>query len=159
MKTALDTSAVIAILYDDEHADAAERALRGAYRKGKVVLTPVVATELAADGHFQTDSDLEQFLNDCGIDRDALSTDAQFLAGERFRSYLENRPDGLQCPHCGTTTTVTCPDCGSSLTPRQHVAPDFLIGGHAAADADGLVTFDQGFFEQYFPAVTLRPTS
>ena len=46
---------------------------------------------------------------------------------------------------------------GEPLAPRQHVAADFLIGGHAGRDADALVTFDRSFYETYFPSVTVLP--
>ena len=42
MTTAIDTNALLGILYDDSHADASETALRRAYREGKLVVTPVV---------------------------------------------------------------------------------------------------------------------
>jgi predicted nucleic acid-binding protein len=155
--TAVDTNALIALLYDDEHADRSESELRRAYTEGRVVITPVVYAELAADGHFETPSDLDQFLEDFSIQRIEPSQEALFRAGEQFQQYTGQRPDGLQCPSCGRTQTVRCEDCGADLTPRQHIAADFLIGGHAAADGDALVSFDTAFYETYFPDVPVYP--
>jgi hypothetical protein len=155
--TAVDTNAILALLYDDGHADASERELRAAYRDGRVVITPVVYAELSADGHFETVDELEAFLSDFSIGVTEPSREALFVAGEQFRAYTRRRPDGLQCPSCGTERSATCPDCGADLSPRQHVAADFLIGGHATADADRLVTFDSGFYGTYFPSVPVRP--
>jgi uncharacterized protein with PIN domain len=157
LTTAVDTNALLAILYDDEHADASEAALRRAYRAGRVVVTPVVYTELAADGQFGDAAELDRFLEDFSIRVAEPSPAARFRAGEAFRRYVERRPDGLQCPSCGTERTVACPECGDPLAPRQHVAPDFLIGGHASVDADALVSFDRGFYESYFPSLTVFP--
>lgn len=157
MITAVDTNAILALLYDDHHADASERELRSAYRDGRVVITPVVYAELSADGHFETNDELEAFLSDFSIGVTEPSREALFVAGERFREYTRRRPDGLQCPSCGTERSAACPDCGTDLSPRQHVAADFLIGGHASVDAERLVSFDTGFYETYFPGVSVRP--
>lgn len=157
MTTAVDTNALVALLYDDEHAERSEAALREAYRGGRVVVTPVVYAELAADGHFSDSSDLDEFLADLSIHLEEPSRGALFRAGEAFDRYVERRPDGLQCPSCGAKRTVVCEDCGEALAPRQHVAADFLIGGHASRDADALVTFDTAFYETYFPSVSVRP--
>jgi len=155
--TAVDTNALLALLYEDEHADSSEAELRRAYRAGCVVITPVVYAELAADGHFETPFELDQFLADLSIQLVEPSREAVFRAGEQFQQYTARRPDGLQCPSCGTKQRVHCEECNKNLTPRQHIAADFLIGGHAAVDGDGLVSFDSAFYETYFPTVTVYP--
>lgn len=157
MTTAIDTNALLALLYDDVHADASEDALRRAYREGRLVVPAVVYTELAADGHFEETADLDRFLADFGIDVVAPSREALFRAGEQFRAYVDRRPDGLQCPTCGTEQSVVCEACNEDLGRRQHVAADFLIGGHATVDAESLITFDSGFYGSYFPSLTLSP--
>ena len=157
MITAVDTNALLAILYGDDYADASEAELRRAYRDGRVVVTPVVYTELAADGHFRTAADLDRFLDDFSISVVESSRAALFRAGEAFDRYTTRRPDGLQCPACGSERTVACESCGETLAPRQHVAADFLIGGHAAVDADVLLSFDGGFYGTYFPSLSVGP--
>lgn len=159
MITAVDTNALLALLYDDRHADASEAALRDAYREGRVVVAPVVYAELAADGHFDTSGELDGFLDDLSVGVTRPSREALFEAGEAFRRYTRRRPDGLQCPSCGAKRTVACEECGRDLTPRQHVAADFVIGGHAEADADALVSFDRGFYGTYFPDVPVHPVA
>ena len=157
MITALDTNALLALLYDADYADASEDALRRAYRSGRLVITPIVYAELAADGHFETASDLDRFLEDFSIRLVDPSREASFRAGRAFQRYADRRPDGHQCPSCGAERTVRCEECDSDLTPRQHIAADFLIGGHATADADALVSFDRGFYDTYFPSLTVLP--
>lgn len=157
MTTAADTNALLAILYEDDYTTASENALRHAYQEGKVVITPVVYAELSADGHFDTSAELDQFLEDFSIQVDEPSRAALFEAGEKFRRYADRRPEGLQCPSCGTKRPVQCEECGENLSPRQHIAADFLIGGHATADADSLISFDNGFYSTYFPSLTVHP--
>lgn len=158
MTTAVDTNALLALLYDDDHADASERVLREAYRDGNVVVTPIVYAELAADGHFETVQAVDQFLSDCSIQLEQPSRAALARAGRAFGRYADRRPDGFQCPSCGTEQNIDCEECGTGLSSRQHIAADFLIGGHAAEDAASLVSFDRGFYETYFPSVQVRPS-
>jgi predicted nucleic acid-binding protein len=157
MTIAVDTNALLALLHNDHHAEAAEQALRDAYKEGALVITPIVYAETAADGQFPTTEALATFLDDLSIDIAHPSPEAAFRSGEAFATYLDRRPDGLQCPECGTERTVNCPACDHMLTPRQHIAADFLIGGHAVTDAATLVTFDAGFYGSYFPELTVRP--
>lgn len=157
MITAVDTNVFLALLYGDEHADQSEAELRRVYRDGRVVITPIVYAELAADGHFETTSVLDLFLEDFSIQVAEPSREAMFRAGDRFREYTARRPYGHQCPSCGTKRTVRCQACGEARTPRQHIAADFLIGGHAIVDCDSLVSFDAAFYETYFPSLTVFP--
>lgn len=159
MITAVDTNALLALLYDDTHADDSEAALRDAYRNGRVVVTPIVYAELAADGQFETTTKLDEFLEDLSIGVSELSRAALYRAGEGFHAYTERRPKGLQCPACGETRSVQCDNCGEALSPRQHIAADFLIGGHAVGDADALISFDSGFYATYFSSLRVIPES
>ncbi|EMA37788.1 type II toxin-antitoxin system VapC family toxin [Halococcus hamelinensis] len=157
MTIAVDTNALLALIHDDHHADAAEKALRTAYTEGPLVITPVVYAETAADGQFSTTTELSTFLDDLSIDVAHPSPEALFRSGEAFSRYSDRRPDGLQCPECGTKQVVNCSECEHTLAPRQHIAADFLIGGHAVMDAEALVTFDAGFYGSYFPNLAVRP--
>lgn len=157
MISAVDTNVLLALLAGDDYADASATELRRAYRRGRVVVTPIVYAELAVDGSFESASDLDRFLEDLSIGVEEPSREALFRAGEAFRRYTERRPDGFQCPSCGAKRTVTCRECGVDLAPRQHVAADFLVGGHAAADANVLLSFDGGIYGTYFPSLTVRP--
>jgi predicted nucleic acid-binding protein len=157
MTIAVDTNALLALIHDDKHADAAEQALRTAYTEDRLVVTPIVSAETAADGQFSAVEELTTFLDDLSIDIVQPSSEALFRSGEAFSRYSERRPDGLQCPECGSTEVVHCSTCGQTLAPRQHIAADFLIGGHAVTDAEALVTFDTGFYGSYFPNLAVRP--
>jgi len=150
MKTVVDTSAIIALLYpDDVHNERAAELLQNASEAGKTAINPAVYGELAADSTFGTREELEYFLTDTGLVTEPLSEPISYRAGESFRTYLDRRGDHLECPACGHETRVDCPECGRTLSARQHVAADFLIGAHAET-ADRLLTFDAGFFRDYF---------
>ncbi|ADD06477.1 PIN domain protein [Natrialba magadii ATCC 43099] len=155
--TAVDTNALLALLYEDDYANASEAELRRAYRRGRLVITSVAYAELAADGHFDTTVELDRFLSDFSIQVVDPSQEALFQAGEGFQRYTERRPDGLQCPSCGTKQRIHCEECSNDLSPRQHIAADFVIGAHATVDADALLSFDTAFYETYYPSLTVYP--
>lgn len=155
MITAVDTTALLALLYDDDRADASETALRRAHRQGRVVVTPTVYAELAADGCFRTTAGLEEFLQDLAIRVADPSRRARSRAGQRYREYAADRPTG-ECPSCGAARPLECTACGWRHGPRG-VAAEFLIGGHAAVDGDALVSLDDAFYEAQFPALSVQP--
>lgn len=149
-RTVVDTSALVALLYpDDTHNEAAASLLHDAAERGALLINPIVYAELAADSFFDTPEALDAFLEDTGIVVESFPRSAQFDAGAAFQTYLDRRGDGLQCTECGHRTTYACPECRAAVTARQHIASDFLIGAHAET-ADALLTFDAGFFRDYF---------
>ena len=148
--TIVDTSALIALLYpDSEHNEPAADALRSAAEDGALRINGIVYAELAADPYFSSATELDTFLDDTGISVVAVPAQARFRAGDRFRTYLDRRGDEFQCPMCGAEMVFDCADCGATITARQHIAADFLIGAHAES-ADALLTFDAGFYRDYF---------
>lgn len=160
MKTVVDTSVLIALLNPDEtHNERASELLMQAYSDGAVVIAPVTYTELGADPYFEAADDLDAFLDDTSIRIEEPEAETLFVAGGAFQTYLDRRGEELQCSECGTETVFQCPDCDASVTARQHVPADFLIGALADEQADRLLTFDGGFFETYFTldVLTLQP--
>lgn len=159
MRTAIDTSALIALLYpDDRHNQRASELLHRADSEGGLFIAPIVRTELAADPFFGDESALDEFLDGTGLVTDAPSSTVYFEAGKAFERYIERRGEELQCPECGHETVFDCPDCGAPIAARQHVPADFIIGAHAAADCDRLLSFDAGFFRDYFDIGILTVT-
>ena len=151
MRTVVDTSALLALLYpDDAHNERAAELLHDAAEQGALLVNSVVYAELSADDFFESADAVDTFLADTGIRLDDLRREALFAAGEQFQAYLSRRGDELQCPSCGCETLFECPDCGDAISARQHIAADFLIGAHAECDADALLTFDDGFYRDYF---------
>lgn len=113
-------------------------------------ITPIVRAEIAAHPHFEDESELEAFFSDLRIATEHPSSRVYFTAGKSFETYLNRRGDELQCPECGYETIVECPRCSASVTARQHLPADFIIGAHAEQNCDRLLSFDAGFFRDYF---------
>lgn len=129
MKTAVDSSVLFDIIKGAPGAAAAQAALEAALTQGSACVCAVVVAELGR--YFVNEQDLRDFLADCQIDHDPLNMESALDAARIMRGYARNKG------------------------PRERVAPDFLIGAHAAQQADALLTTDAGFFRQYFEGLAV----
>jgi predicted nucleic acid-binding protein len=121
---AVDSSVIIELLSDSEHADAAETVLRDALARGPVVVCDVVVAEICSA--LQGGDQAMQALEEMGITFSAIEQKAALRAGEMQRRH-RSREGG-----------------------RQRAVPDFLVGAHALLQCNALVTRDAAFFRDYF---------
>ena len=155
MITAIDTNILVDIILPDlSHAAASKALLDSAYREGALIINEVVYAELAAQ--FPTQDSLDEFLGRTSIRLEHSQREALQATGQAWLVNTGRRSRGLQCSNCGHIQPVTCPSCGNSIGPRQHILADFLIGGHAVKQADQLLTRDRGYYRTYFPTLRLQ---
>jgi predicted nucleic acid-binding protein len=155
MITAIDTNILLALLIPgDANADRAERMPTEADAAGTLILGEAVYAELTPQ--FPDSADLDRFLAETGLQLTQSGVGALIIAGHAWGAYARQRPQGFVCSNCGTEQSVACQRCGAILRGRQHILADFLVGGHAHANADRLLTFDPRFYRAYFPALRLQ---
>ena len=154
MISALDTNVLLDLLIPGaSHADASAFRLAEAAREGAVVISEAVYAELA--GRFEQSADMERFVDDTGIRLMPSSRETLHRAGAAWRSYARRRQRSLTCPRCGAAQPDRCEACGTGIQVRQHIVADFMIGAHAAVQAERLITRDRGYYVRYFPDLEL----
>jgi predicted nucleic acid-binding protein len=126
---AVDSSILIELLSDAEHADMAESALRASLAHGPVVVCDVVVAEVCSS--LQGGDQAMQVLEEMGIAYSLVEQKAALRAGEMQRRY-RSRGGG-----------------------RQRTIPDFIVGAHALLQCNALITRDAGFFRDYFKGLKI----
>jgi predicted nucleic acid-binding protein len=134
--SAIDTNVLIALLSGTEtESDAASRALAGAASDGALVICPAVYAELMATPGLD-EEELDTFLKDTDVAVDwTMSSEIWRVAGRAFRSYAGRRRKQKG-------------DDG----PRR-ILSDFLIGAHASAEANRVLTLDPQLYKANFEAL------
>ncbi len=154
MTVAVDTNILFDILLPDPmHVKQSLSRLNLYSKKHRLVISEIVYGELASQFHEQ--DILLQFLSDTGICLVCSGPDALWAAARAWKYYTENRTPDFQCKACGKLQALECTECSNAIASRQHILPDFLIGGHALFHAAFLLTRDRGFYKRYFPELQL----
>lgn len=142
MISAIDTNVLLDVLIpNSKFVDQSLETLEASAEGGALVISETVFTELAAQ--FKSLSDLRSFLDESGIRLSPSNVHALYASSMAWKKYLWNRSK-RKCPHCA-----------KEIAGRDRIISDFMIGGHASANADRLITRDRGFYRRYFEAIEI----
>lgn len=134
MRTAVDSSVLLDVLSADRRFGKASReALRRAYDSGPLVACEIVWAEVRAA--FGEEARFEAAMSALGVELLATSRQAAGLAGATWRRHLRR----------------------GARERERRVLADFLIGAHAAMQADALLARDRGFFTLFRGLEVVEP--
>lgn len=151
---AVDTNVLLDILTDDPNFK--EESIKKLYKSSQshqLIINESVFCELLV--HFSTKNDLNQFLEQTNIQLTQTKTNSFVAAASAWKKYLSQKPKKIICPKCGKKLSLQCPKCEHIFSVRQHILTDFLIGGFALTETNGLITRDYGYYKTYFPSLKI----
>lgn len=105
-------------------------ALDAGHRLGALIACPVVISEVSA--YAASAETLRGMIEKMHISLVAFGWEDLHAAGQAYLNYRRR-----------------------SKQPKSRMLADFLVGGHALAHADALVTRDRGYYRTYFPRLRL----
>lgn len=135
MITAVDTSVLLDVLgADPQFGLTSKAALEACLIEGSLIACEVVWSEVSSQ--FSASAQAEETMGRLRVEFSATDLATALSAGRAWRAYRERRGR------------------------RQRLMADFLIGAHAALNADRLLSRDRGFYRNYFKRLTvLDPTA
>lgn len=128
MKTAVDSSVILAVLKHEADGPAWLDHLAELRRGGRLVACGVVWAETAVA--FPKAQDHAAAMERLGVEFSPLNEESAALAGQLCLAY---RTGGGK---------------------RERLVGDFMIGAHSIVQAEQLLTADQGFFRKHFRGLT-----
>ncbi len=154
MTIAVDTNILFDILLPDpQNMEQSLLQLNLQGKRHRLIVSETVYAELASQ--FNDKRSLTEFLSDTDVYLVNSNPEALWHAARAWSKYMQNRTRGFQCPKCGIFEDLNCSGCNNAIVSRQQIITDFLIGGHALTHASALLTRDRGYYNRYFPELSL----
>ena len=132
MITAIDTNIIIDILEPDPiFGPASKAALKRCFQDGSVIACEVVWAEVVT-AYGSRIKEAVDVMSRIGIEYSAMTLEATLEAAKRWSTFRKKNKV------------------------RDRIVADFLVGGHAIALSDRLLTRDRGFYRDYFKPLKVQ---
>jgi len=146
----VDSNVLLSIfIKDDLYAQAAS--LIEKYSSHEYIINDAIYLELAV--YFGELKSLKPVLNVLEVTLISEEKKNHAIILKAWTDYLKRRQ--YHCRDCGKIVKPVCPKCQSVIKFRQSILTDFLIGGFAQTNSDGILTFDPRYYQNYFPDLVI----
>ena len=125
---AVDSPVLIELLSNGPQADAVEASLRQALEGGRVVICGTTLAEICAS--LSGGAQVQEALEEMGIHFNPLEAKSALRAGEMHRRHRQRSGEARRID-------------------------DFMVGAHALLQCDGLITWNDTFYRDYFKGLKL----
>jgi len=125
---AVDSVVLIELLSNGARADAVEACLRQALVSGRVVVCGTTLAEICAS--LRGGAEVLEALEEMGVHFSAIEAKSALRAGEMHRRHRQRAGDSRRID-------------------------DFMVGAHALLQCDGLITWNDKFYRDYFKGLKL----
>ncbi|PTS78715.1 type II toxin-antitoxin system VapC family toxin [Stenotrophomonas sp. HMWF023] len=126
---AVDSPVLVELLSNGPQADAVEACLRQSLVGGRVVVCGATLAEICAA--LRGGAEVLEALEEMGVHFNALEAKSALRAGEMYRRHRQR---------------------GSG---QRRGLDEFMIGAHALLQCDGLITWNDTFYRDYFKGLKL----
>ena len=126
---AVDSPVLIELLSNGPRADAVEACLRQSLVSGRVVVCGTTLAEICAS--LRGGAEVLEALEEMGVHFSAIEAKSALRAGEMHRRHRQR--------NAGDSRRID----------------DFMVGAHALLQCDGLITWNDTFYRDYFKGLKL----
>jgi len=121
------------------------------FNRHHYIINDCIYLELAV--HFQNLELLNNALNTLEVDHvEHYEMNYEELVAA-WTAYIRRKI--FVCTSCGKVINPVCPLCKQKVALRQRILADFIIGGFALANSDGILTLDSQYYKNYFPQLKI----
>jgi hypothetical protein len=146
----VDSNILLSIFLNDSLNKQAS-ALMLKYSLHEFVINDCIYLELGV--HFKILNKLDESLNTLEVN--LISQEKKNYQGILSAWTLYLKKKGFNCPACKKTIHPICPYCKNKLSFRQRILTDFVIGGFAHENSNGIITLDPTYYKNYFPQLII----
>ncbi len=137
----VDSNILLSIFIKDNLYDRAASLIEK-YSSNEYIINDAIYLELAV--HFGDLKRLRHVLNILEITLLSEEKKNHAIVLGAWTDYLKNRK--YHCQDSGKIVKPICPKCQAVIRFRQSILTDFLIGGFAQKNSDGILTFDTRYY-------------
>lgn len=150
MNITVDSNVLLSIFAKDTSYESSS-ILMEKYSVHEYIINDCIYLELGV--HFSTLEELDESLGILEVSVFEKYERNYEVILRAWTNYLRKKK--FICPACKKNMNPICPKCQHTVTFRQRILADFLIGGFASTNSEGIITLDTAYYKNYFPKLKI----